>query len=124
MVAGDRHAAQDRLGFASWSKLTGFQRVANDFVVDLDIEPIAIERDARAAVYALSKTRSEAFIHISVTRAFPVLEGNHESAGWGGITAVHDTAPAVNVDRTIWCHHKLARMPQFVGKDGRAESVG
>ena len=49
VIAGNRHAAQDRLGLARRRHLAVLQPVANNLVVDLGVEPILVEPDAGAA---------------------------------------------------------------------------
>ena len=88
-------------GFARGRRLAVLQRVANDLVVDLDIEPILVEPDARAAVCALAKVGPKRDVHISVARAFRVLQRDQEIRRREAYHCRNDTAPTVDVNRTV-----------------------
>ena len=79
MIAGDRYAAQNRLGLTRRRHFALLQLVANDLVVDLGIKPILVEPDAGTAVRALREGRAEADVHIGLARAFRVLESDQKT---------------------------------------------
>ena len=123
VIAGDRHAAQNRLGLARRRNLAVLQFVANDLVVDLGVEPILVEPDAGAAVRALREGRTEADIDVSLARAFRIFESDQEAALVRRVVAVIDAAPGVDIDGAVGRHRKLAGVTDLVGKDCRAEST-
>ena len=124
VIAGDRHAAHNRLGLARRRRLAVLQFVANDLVVDLRVEPILVEPDTSAAVRALGEGRTEADIDVSLARAFRVLESDQKAALVRRVVAVIDATPGVDIDGAVGRHRKLAGVTDLVGKDGRAESAG
>jgi len=124
VIAGDRHAAQDRLGLAGGRRLAVLQRVADDLVVELGVQPILVQPDAGAAMRALGEGRAEAHIDVGMTCALGVLERDQKSAVMRLVFAEIDAAPGVHVDRAIGRHGKLAGMTDLVGEDGGAESLG
>src|SRR5690348_14920376 len=98
MLAGDRHAAQDRLRLALRRHLSVLQLISNDLVVELGVEPILVEKDAGAALSAFGESRSETNVQVSMASALRVLERDQESAGVGLVIAVVAAAPGIDID--------------------------
>ena len=124
VIAGDRYAAHNRLGFTRWRHLAVLQFVANDLVVDLRVEPILVEPDTGAAMRAIGEGRTEADVDVSLARAFRILERDQKTALVRGVVVVIDAAPGVDIDSAVRRHRKLAGVTDLVGKDCRAESAG
>ena len=110
-------------GLPVGASLAVLQLVANDLVVDLGVEPILVEPDARAAVGALRDGRAKADVHVGLACAFRVLERDQESARRRRVVAVIDAAPGVDVNGAVGRHGELTCVTNLVGKDRRAESV-
>ena len=124
MIAGDGHAAEDRLGLAGRRDLAVLQGIAHDAVVDLGVEAVLVDRDAGAAVPALGKGLTETLDLIGFPLTLISLQRDKEAAIWRRIVVVVDTAPGIHEHRAVRRHGHLARMADLVGKDRCAEALG
>ena len=123
MIAAEGHARNDHLRFAGGHDLPGRHPVADDLVVDLDIEITLVHADAGATRAARLHRRPKALHDVRLARAGGVLQRHHETARGRLVVAVVNPAPRVDVHDTIRSHDHVSRMSELVGKDGRAESV-
>src|SRR4029078_13153900 len=100
------------------------QRIATDAVVDLDVEAVLVDGDARASVPALGEGLTETLDLIRFPLALVILQRDEEAVLVRRIVVVVDAAPSVDEHRAVRRHDHLPRVADLVAKDGRAEALG
>src|SRR5262245_24806950 len=73
---------------------------------------------------ALREGRAESLVHVGLTGALCVLQRDQEAGLMRRIIVIVDAAPGIHIDGAVRRYRKLPRMPNIVGKNRRAESVG
>jgi hypothetical protein len=104
MVAGERHAGQDRLGLAVRRDLASRQRIAHDPVVHLGIDRIVVDGDPGAASGAVGYALAEALDDVGMPGCAAVLQRQQESTGWRRVVVIVAPAPGVGVDGPVGCN--------------------
>ena len=124
VVAGERQARENDLGFLVRRDGSRGQRIADDLVVLFGIEPAVIEGDASAARRALRDTIAKALDHIRMAVAFAILQRHQKTAGRRLVVAIIAAAPSVDVEHTVRRKHHVTGVPEIVGENGCAEASG